>query len=652
MTLLDYTEADALAEAALLLPCLNPQRDHGARYDGIKGTDGVMSAGQATFTSPSTNFGAKHVGMVMVVGGAGAAGADFVSPIVSVSGHVATLAANASTPVSGALFCYGTDDSAANKATFADVAGEIAAGRSCNVFFPPGISINNGSFDEPTDAGANALLKYPWTNVVTVAPTTLRLIGSCYPPRARWGGHQPPAMSGTVLFFTKTGTGTHPCGLGAQSLTSFGWSGVTLAIENLTFMVLNGAPIHAVQASQSNLIWRNAAVETFNFTDTVADPRTNAKGGLIAPARGNPAMSSVIGLYTHGFNYGVLGGEHLDVSHSHAEQCAIAAYINDGGQTVHFSRFTVQNCPRVLETFGGVTITVDNLSIETSNPNTPAWCAPNPLGEFKAPDATGYVNYRLQDFGGSGDFVRPITVEGNTSVRLRNLGRLSPKPLLARKGGAGLAFINARSGIGGATGAFTVAFWIKANSLTGTPNSYVFGDGNSGDATPQWAVIYGFVAGTVEVYSPQSSGNARTGSQIALPDTGWHHVAYRRAASGSAEWAMFLDGVKTVINASINVSLGVAANLNRFTLFDSSASGNGFPGALQDVGFWNRALTDAEILQLVAGVWATDLPNIANRANNWRVFDPGATLADGWGANTLGVSGTLPQTTGQQILST
>jgi hypothetical protein len=79
------------------------------------GYDGAISSGQNTFTAATTQpFAAGDVGKTIVISGAGASGAKFITTITGYtdSGHV-TLNANAGTTVTTAAFSFGTDNTTA-----------------------------------------------------------------------------------------------------------------------------------------------------------------------------------------------------------------------------------------------------------------------------------------------------------------------------------------------------------------------------------------------------------------------------------------------------------------------------------------------------------------------------------------------------------
>lgn len=148
------------------------------------------------------------------------------------------------------------------------------------------------------------------------------------------------------------------------------------------------------------------------------------------------------------------------------------------------------------------------------------------------------------------------------------------------------------------TNPFTVAFWFRSldNSRT---NDYIcsgIGGGNAG------AIIYEYVDNQIEFYNAAGSGtDPRTGSGITIADTNWHHVAYRKGGSGTSEWAKYLDGAKTVINASISFNLTGATDIF-FYLGAASTSSDFANVELARFGVWNTAVADANIEAMAKGM--------------------------------------------------
>lgn len=110
-------------------------KNRGAKGDGLTNTDGTITTGTPDFTSATAAFIAADAGKTILVIGAGAAGANLQTTILTfVSGTAVTLAANAGTTVLSANYVYGTDDSVALQAAI-DQAESDDVGI---VFFPAG----------------------------------------------------------------------------------------------------------------------------------------------------------------------------------------------------------------------------------------------------------------------------------------------------------------------------------------------------------------------------------------------------------------------------------------------------------------------------------------------------------------------------------
>jgi hypothetical protein len=132
--------------------------------------DGAMTASSATLTSATAGFTAADVGKSVIVTGAGPAGAALGTTVSAyVNSTTVTLAASASTTVSGAPLTWGTDDTAAIKAA---VAAAVAAGGGV-VWVAPGMNclvsqlillasgvelVGAGRFSSTITANASALI--------------------------------------------------------------------------------------------------------------------------------------------------------------------------------------------------------------------------------------------------------------------------------------------------------------------------------------------------------------------------------------------------------------------------------------------------------------------------------------------------------------
>jgi hypothetical protein len=145
-------------------------------------------------------------------------------------------------------------------------------------------------------------------------------------------------------------------------------------------------------------------------------------------------------------------------------------------------------------------------------------------------------------------------------------------------------------------GPFTVLFWMRSRDVS-QANRYVAQVYRSSSTAHQWAPIYGYVSQSLEFFANNYFGtNPRTDSGIAVGDTRWHLVGWRKDAAGASGWHKFLDGVRTQINGSIDFTL--PSSLDRLIIGGSIGVGSGGDYAdIEIAGFYagNVALTDAEI---------------------------------------------------------
>jgi hypothetical protein len=142
-------------------------------------------------------------------------------------------------------------------------------------------------------------------------------------------------------------------------------------------------------------------------------------------------------------------------------------------------------------------------------------------------------------------------------------------------------------------GPFTIAFWFQSGNVNPGPSYIAEGHSFGGE---QWAVIYGYTSQQIEFFD--GNGAVRLNSGITIGDTNWHHVAYRKGASGASSWDKFLDGVKTNISPSMVFSL---PPLSSFYTFNADNFVAPCLCSLGDLVFYNSALLDSEILSLAQG---------------------------------------------------
>jgi len=165
----------------------------------------------------------------------------------------------------------------------------------------------------------------------------------------------------------------------------------------------------------------------------------------------------------------------------------------------------------------------------------------------------------------------------------------------------GLSAAATGSPLSSSAGPFTIALWFKPANLTQT-NKYLWVEIKSSQA----ALLWEYASDSVEFYTNGYSGtDPRTDSGIVIPDTGWHHVAYRKAASGASAWDKFLDGSKTSINASITFTLAATDTTQYWA---RTAGGTACACSLAEFAIWGAALTDAAIAQLAVDAKPSEYP--------------------------------------------
>lgn len=139
---------------------------------------------------------------------------------------------------------------------------------------------------------------------------------------------------------------------------------------------------------------------------------------------------------------------------------------------------------------------------------------------------------------------------------------------------------------------FTLEGWIKTTSYN--RNSF-FGQDN--------AIEIGFAAdGSIELWSEGLSTNLYTSTSAYPRDGEWHHVA---GVGNGQNMFIYIDGVlvaqRTHNALSAPTNYGSSTATTRIGAFVwSTGTPNYFNGQMLKVGFWNRALTSQEIVNLAS----------------------------------------------------
>jgi hypothetical protein len=145
--------------------------------------------------------------------------------------------------------------------------------------------------------------------------------------------------------------------------------------------------------------------------------------------------------------------------------------------------------------------------------------------------------------------------------------------------------------------AFTVGGWIRPTS-TPAARTGLFGQND--------CVEFGFISGTtLECWTP--GGGSVTGVPYPFPLNEWHHVV---GVADGTSIRIFIDGVQAASGGGATANYGSSTfgfNIGGGGVQD--ATGNFFPGQIDEVVAYHRALSNAEILALYrAGTNGTGTP--------------------------------------------
>lgn len=173
------------------------------------------------------------------------------------------------------------------------------------------------------------------------------------------------------------------------------------------------------------------------------------------------------------------------------------------------------------------------------------------------------------------------------------------------------------------TGDRTFSCWFKANgSQTGGriyENTYL----NSGIAL--------YNGNKLDAWHC-SNGQSRNVTNITFGSLSeWHHLVYVADATNSLG-KVYIDGALSG-TMSATSSVCPSAWLGAYMRFGLGASGEAFNGSLDDIGIWNRSLTETEIRQLynnnISVTWSTGATTNAIVINPTQTTTYTATISDG-----------------------
>lgn len=308
-------------------------KDHGALGDGIDGTDGAITAVDATFTSALASFVAGDVGKVVSIEGAGTAGAYHVTTVASfTSGTEVELTDNAVTTVSGVIYRYGTDDTSALQTliqTVYDAGGGIP-------YFLNGIYIIDGPLLNnigPDLIDYNSQLYIPDSDVDLPTRPSIEFLGEVQPNLMQSGGltaFDVPPLTGVILYSTIQGSGTRPSVIanrGASDNIVADISDTTVKFTNLQIQVTPDANnkatmgyINCEYSLAANLDYCTGYPYNLDLFDS-GEPDVIDIVGFSMPKVNTEWVSTVRNCTVGGVTHGYTAGDHTSFYDATAVVC-------------------------------------------------------------------------------------------------------------------------------------------------------------------------------------------------------------------------------------------------------------------------------------------------------------------------------------------
>jgi hypothetical protein len=386
---------------------------YGAKGDGRITVDGAMTSGSTTLTcATSTPFTAADIGKAIMVKGAGASGiTTLVTTITAISdpGHI-TLAAAASTTVTGATVMWATDDTPAFTTAINAAAAYAQANGAAKVFIPPAARSFYGIAGPLITGGAtkgNAQIPLP---IITTTgnKTILTIEGATNGSGLQHWQQTVPQLSGSTLVSfgvfasasaqtTSINAAGNACVIGGPAQPGgYGvapgvYSNMLITLRNLSILTTHSANGLTYSAADfSGVAEANLFDFAYGTTGNVpandfATPNTFAIGlsiGLLMPANGNNDNCLISNLSIHGgYTYGLFATEHTVIDAARilycwSAFCPVGFYNNSVGAThaIYAAQLSIEGCTNLIYVIGagssgiGPIVDVAQLDTETAAP--------------------------------------------------------------------------------------------------------------------------------------------------------------------------------------------------------------------------------------------------------------------------------------------
>jgi hypothetical protein len=359
---------------------LNLKTDSGAKGDGKQVIDGAMTSGSHTVTSASNPWAAGDVGKIIVVGGAGASGADLVTTIATFTsaGSVVLSGAAAGATVSSAIITFGSDDTAALQAAITTMS-TAAAGR---IVAPAGIYIFGGAL-QTTGIGTPGPAYNAQVTLPNVAPGIAANVLMIEGDRPAGGdyfqllGSEPPRY-GTIFFSTGSGSGTRPCFIGGPQLGANTMSALNFYLRNITLRTVTNPTISLLDLLKvGNAALEYVTLDVGRNPDELPQPTTTTSTGVYMPGQFNNCRNVMRSVYIMGFYCGAHLSEHADIDDLTIQSCYHAVELDKAYHISFIARMGMWACPYGIYVNDSCNIHIAALGIEhgSADVSPPAWFA-------------------------------------------------------------------------------------------------------------------------------------------------------------------------------------------------------------------------------------------------------------------------------------
>jgi hypothetical protein len=329
---------------------------YGILGDGVDLLDGAITTATNDFTSASATFVAGDVGKVIAIKGADSTNGYLVTTISAyVDANSVTLTDNATTTVSGATFCYGTDDTSAIQSA---IDGVYALGGGI-IYFPSGIYILDGPLLNnvgPNLVDFNSQLTIPDVDILDDNIPAIQFLGEFVPSYKQPGGIVGDTLIspnvGTVLRSTILGSGTEPCVIKATAAPGFtyGISGTQLIFKDLTIHLLPNLASKLTMGGIDCYRGENVKFENiivFPYALSMPDsgkPDVISVSGIVPPKLNSNTNNTMTNCMAGGLTYGIVVCEHVTIIDCSAYCCTNALSFREGYQSSLITKFVSHWC--------------------------------------------------------------------------------------------------------------------------------------------------------------------------------------------------------------------------------------------------------------------------------------------------------------------